>query len=315
MMKAVKLAPIFLFLFFFPGSYSLRSDTPQVAIENGQARVRFKVRAVEEKKAERIVFAETHIEGPPGTDFDIKLQDRRFSLNAIFITDLVKSDHFNIRVGLDTKRLVGYSERNLPLYEVDEQQQTLEVKLDETLALLPFGAIEEGSAFKIEIEPGIVAASQSSGVRPLKIDIVKSSQSGILNVSARKIPHRFNIAASLRVNGKEIAIASSDCLLKQPCEIKLEPVSSGNDRYLPLAVSMNVEDYSRGCPAGGFAIGFDLYRAQPEGSGISAMIAKNWAGAGNFGESLTYNLNDLFPGDKKCELVFTLKLAKGEFEE
>ena len=82
-------------------------------------RIRFQIATVEEKAEARNVISEAIVEGPPGTDFNINLQGSRFKMNARFLTDLASTEMLKVRARLNTRRLYGYSERNLPLYEED----------------------------------------------------------------------------------------------------------------------------------------------------------------------------------------------------
>lgn len=301
-MKALRSLALFAVITIFAG---LNHDAPgSETLPN----VRFQVKAITERAGSRQVLAETHIDGPPGTDFDIKLNDPRFKLTADFITDLIGTERVKLRVKLATKRLFGYSPRNLPIYEEDLQQHTLQVGIDETVELLPFGH-NDAETLKIEIEP-VITALPRTREQPLKIEIVKLSHNGLLNINARKMPHRFNLVASLRVDGEEVARGAAQYLLQEAQEIRLVPVAGAK---LPeLALSMSIDSYQRSRPADLYTINFDIYQVSGK---TKAEMAKNWAGVGNIGEPLSYELNSVLPcPGRRCELAFTVDLAESNTE-
>ncbi|MEW6729921.1 MAG: hypothetical protein AB1489_01165 [Acidobacteriota bacterium] len=312
-MKAMK---IVLLLFILPLFLSFQDRVhPASAPSLNLQRIQFNVRAVEENGGHRQVLSETLIEGPAGSDFDIKLQDSRFTLAAAFITDLIDTNLLQIRTQIATKRFIGYSQRKLPIYEEDQQQHKFLVGLDEAVELLPFGRSEEGNLLKIEIDPliHILPKQTTDKPEPLKIDIVKSPQYGFIKVNAHKIPHRFVVDAKLLVNNVAIAHGSSNCLFQQPQEIQLTPIplTTAPAAYFPLMLSINVDSYTRSCPSDAFSINFDLYQTDQINRVRQTLLAQNWAGAGNFGETLIYNLSEVIPGiNNKCELVLTLRLAE-----
>src|SRR3712207_4226887 len=161
---------------------------PDAHGESGEAaRVRFRVTTVEERGEERSVISEASVEGPPGTDFNIDLNGGLYRMRARFLTDLVGRDRLKVRARLDTRRLYGYSERHLPLYEEDAQRQTLELGFDEAVVLLPFGRGGGDHRLKIEIVPQLserTALLPSGAPRPIEIDLLKPSPGGLINVEA-----------------------------------------------------------------------------------------------------------------------------------
>ena len=116
-----------------PPSASLAKDV------RAPKRIRFQVATVEEGTGGRKVISNATIEGPPGTDFFVDLQSQRFKMNARFLTDLVSPGKLKVRAKLNTRRLYGYSQNNLPLYEEDNQSETLQLGFEEQVVLLPFG--------------------------------------------------------------------------------------------------------------------------------------------------------------------------------
>ncbi|MCI0490149.1 MAG: hypothetical protein L0229_26445 [Blastocatellia bacterium] len=278
-------------------------------------RIRFRVATIEEKAEGRNRISETLIEGPPGTDFEIALHDERFKMNARFLTDLAGEDELKVRASLDTRRLYGYSERDLPLYEEDSQKQTLQLGFDEAIVLLPFGR-NGGDRLKIEITPARTeeAARLPSGrLRPLEINIIKPAPGGTINVRAVKQPHNFEVEMALLENGREVARGAGSFLLEEAQELVLQPDSSAGPDVAadPLAVSLTIDEFLRGRPLDQVAISFDVYRIT---GGARDAIARNWAGITALGEGLNYDLTDHYlksPG-RAYELRFTVKLAAGE---
>ena len=278
-------------------------------------RISFRVATIEEKAHERNVIAETLIEGPPGTDFEIDLHDERFKMNARFLTDLIAGDELKVRADLNARRLYGRSERDLPLYEEDSQKQTLQLGFDEAIVLLPFGR-NSGDRLKIEITPARSEESArlpSGELRPLEIDIVKPAPAGTINVRAIKQPHNFEVEIALLENGREVARGTGSYLLEESKEIVLQSSDQAGTEILanPLAVSLTVDEFLRGRPLDQAAIRFDLYRIT---GGRRDAIARNWAGIGNLGDGLKYGLSShyLRQRDKKFEIVFKVRLAEGE---
>src|SRR6185436_19490921 len=116
--------------------------------------IRFQLTTIEEGAGGRKVISNAIVEGPPGTDFVVDLQSKRFKMNARFLTDLVAPGDLKVRAKLNTRRLFGYSQNNLPLYEEDNQSETLQLGFDEKLILLPFGK-GSGELLKVEVTPGL----------------------------------------------------------------------------------------------------------------------------------------------------------------
>src|SRR4051812_44261531 len=141
-------------------------------------RIQFRITTIEENGRERNIVSDSTVEGAPGTDFDISLEGERFKMKAKFLTDLVAPGSLKVRARLDTRRLYGYSDKNLPLYEEDDQSQTLDLSFDEMVVLLPFGRGGGESRLKIEFTPTVSqqgARLPSGKARPLEINILKPS--------------------------------------------------------------------------------------------------------------------------------------------
>ncbi|NNE68462.1 MAG: hypothetical protein HKN33_17985, partial [Pyrinomonadaceae bacterium] len=115
-------------------------------------RIRFNVTVLTDDRS-RDVLSQTTIDGPAGTDFDIDLNTKGFDMKSRFLTDFLAEDVLLVRVDLETRRLFGLSPNNLPLYEEDKQKQSLRMRFDEAVVLLPYGKNGGGETLKIEIRP------------------------------------------------------------------------------------------------------------------------------------------------------------------
>jgi hypothetical protein len=299
---------------------TLKSVSPESARDNAK-RIRFQVVAIEESAAGRVTLSESIIEGPPGTDFNIKLQSSRFKMSARFLTDLISSTSLKVRTKLDTRRLHGYSENQLPLYEEDLQSHTLDLSFDEKIVLLPFGS-GSGSELKIEIAPSMtdnLARLPSGVMRPLEINIIKQSPGGSINVEAFKRPHNFTVEAALIEDGREVATATANCLLEEAQEFALLPNESASSDVInnPLAVRFTVSEYRRSRPADYVAIKFDLSSLARDRSDSREPVAMNWSGISALESSLKYDLSNLYVNSsgKSYEIRFSVKLAAGEKAE
>ena len=109
----MKMVTRFLFALVVP----LLLTTSDQASREQARRIRFQIATVEERAGARDVISEAVVEGPPGIDFTVSLQSNQFKMNARFMTDLVSADRLKVRARLNTRRLYGLSERDLPLYE------------------------------------------------------------------------------------------------------------------------------------------------------------------------------------------------------
>jgi hypothetical protein len=294
---------------------SLSAATDATALPE---RIQFRITTIEEEGSKRSVISDSTVEGPSGTDFDINLQGERFRMSAQFLTDLVARDSLKIRATLDTRRLYGCSDKNLPLYEEDEQNQTLDLSFDEMVVLLPFGQGGGENSLKIEITPMIsqqAARLPSGKARPLEINILRPSPGGVIGIQAAKIPHRFSVEATLLEDGREVARGNKDLLLKDPGEVILRPTDQAGAEIInnPLAVNLAINDYKRSRPADLATIGFDLDMADQTGTRRET-IGRKWAGVGELGSNLVYDLSKIYlkESGKKYELRFRINLAQGE---
>jgi hypothetical protein len=280
-------------------------------------RLRFRITTIEESADRRNIISDATVEGPPGTDFNISLQGERFKMRAQFLTDLLARDSLKVRAKLDTRRFYGYSEQHLPLYEEDKQSRTLDLGFDESVVLFPFGQGGGDNRLKIEIVPMVseqTARLPSGRARPLEINILKPSPGGLIGIQAWKIPHRFKVEATLLEDGREVARGEADSLIEETKELMLRPTEQASPEIAanPLAVNLSINEYTRSRPQDLATIGFDVYLADAQGG--REAIGLNWAGIGELGSNLTYDLSDVYlkGSGKKYELRFKLNLAQGE---
>jgi hypothetical protein len=269
-------------------------------------RMQFQIATIREHAGERTVISSSVIEGPPGTDFDIDLQGESFKMKAKFLTDFDESRALRVRANLQTRRLYGYSPQGLPLYEEDEQSQTLRLGLDEDLILLPFGRGGE-DRLKIEITPAMTEEpvyAPSGELRPLAINILKISQGGIVNIRASKIPHHYEAEVSLLEDGREIARGAANLLFEEAQELLLQSDTQA------ITVNLKINEYMRSRPSDQIAINFDVHRIDDK----REPVALNWAGIARLGSDISYDLSERYRprSGKKYELRFNVKIAKGE---
>ena len=267
-------------------------------------RIRFQITAVEEGVEGRKVISDAAVEGPPGTDFNVNLQDGRFRVSARFLTDLAPGGGLNVRARLDTRRLYGYSEAGLPLYEEDAQRHTLNLDFNEAVVLLPFGGGAGGVRLSVEIKPERAGRAASGGADAPSITISKPSPGGAISIEATKVPHDFNVEAALLEDGREVARGSAEFLLEESRELLLSPANGGG---VPLALNLTVERFEPGAGAGRAAVRFDLLG----GDTGRTPLERNWAGVASLGSEMSYDLSQTYRGahGKKYELRLRIDLA------
>jgi len=195
-------------------------ETVRGSTESG--RVRFHIVAIEETGQQRDVISEATVEGPPGTDFEIELRGARFEMTARFLTDSVVRDAIEVKAKLETRRLYGYSERDLPLYEEDVQSEDLSLDLREKIVLLPFGRPVADERLAIEITPSW-AEPREPTESDLQIDILRPSPDGSVKIRAFHVAHRFGVTATLLRDGVEIAAGSEECRIEDSRTVPLRP--------------------------------------------------------------------------------------------
>jgi hypothetical protein len=288
------------------------SNLPQTAAS--QRRIVFRIATIEESQGVRRLLSLATVEGAPGTDFDVNLQGTRFNMNAHFLTDLVGPGVLKVRSSLDTRRFYGYSERNLPLFEEDNQRETLELSFDEAIVLLPFGRNGGDDRLKIEITPAWSEETvllPSGALRPLTIKIPHQSPGGAVSVYASSTPHHFAVEATLLEDGSEIAGGVSDYLIEESRELTLRPTgqaSLGLEQN-SFVLNLKLSNYASTRPADEVQVDFDFYSTNR--SLNNRQVASKWSGIAALGSPLTYNLSDTsFGGSgKKYELRLKVNLA------
>lgn len=282
-------------------------------------RIRFQIVTIAEHAGERRVISASLIEGPPGTDFNIDLQGERFKMSAKFLTDLVEPNTLKVRARLQTRRLYGESERGLPLYEEDQQQQALQLGFDDDIILLPFGRTGGDDKLKIEITPAMTVEpvrAPAGALRPLDIKILKVSPGGTVNIQASRVPHHYDAEVALLEDGREVARATANLLLEEAQELFLQPDAQVGDEFTntPLVVRFNINEYRRGRPADDVAINFDIHRINRQTADGREPVGLNWSGVATVGADLRYDLSDAYAprAGKKYELRFRVRIASGE---
>jgi len=303
--------------FFANSAETFNSLKPARAEAEGRKRIRFQIDMVEKNAGATRPISSAVVEGPPGLDFNITLHTLRYDLEAKFLTDMAGKNALNVRANLLTRRMLGNSQKGLPMYEEDRRGQTLEVAFDEQMVLFPFGQVGEDN-LEIDIAPVLSTNdvyAPSGAKAPLQITFLRKVE-GVIHIEAMKTPHRFQVAAALVEDGREIARGTSEVVLQQKQELALTPVDGslpGAGQPLP-AVALSVGRYERGCPTGAAAFSFDIYGSSMKGQQARPLVASDWAGIGQLGSDSVYDLADTslaVPG-KRRELRLKIAPATGE---
>ena len=304
--------------FLFVPVVLLLLATSDHASRDEARRIRFQIATVEERTGARDIISEAVVEGPPGTDFTINLQGTQFKMNARFMTDLVSADRLKVRARLNTRRLYGVSERDLPLYEEDSQNQAIDLGFDEAIVLLPFGR-NGGDKLKIEITPAIsdqpvfLASGEQA---PLAINILKQSPGGAISIQASKIPHNFEVEALLTEDDREAARGSANFLIEEAQELMLAPTgrASPDAAASPIAIKLSIDEYARTRPADLVGISFDLSVVEGQSAARREKIASGWSGSATLGDELVYDVSDYYlkSSGKRYKLRIRIKPARGE---
>lgn len=275
-------------------------------------RILFRIATIEESKATRNRLSLALVEGPPGTDFDIRLTGSQFTMKAHFLTDLVGPETLKVRARLNTRRLYGYSERNLPLFEEDQQSQTLDMNFDEAVVLFPFGRGSGDQRLKVEITPSWSDApiEVQGRTQPLTIKIPEVGPEGVVSVHASKTPHRFNVQATLLEDGHEIASGTSEFLIEELQTLRVKPAAGPGAAIADFDLNLTLRNYIGSSAADQIALDFDLRRSSKPVA--DSMITKG-GGIANLNSPLTYNLSESSFGTRKnYQLLIKVSLAEGE---
>ena len=268
-----------------------------------ERRISFNVTTIEERSGQRNVVSAARIDGPPGTDFRVLLDSARFEMTARFVTDLVAPERLRVRAQLKTRRLYGYSPRNLPLYEEDTQDSVIELGLDDALVLLPFGSGDADEQLKIEIVPEFGASMAASAPQPLKIDILKTSPGGIVRILAEKIPHHFSVEASVLRDGVELARGRGGFRLEERGTLELLPVVTDGSAAA-FRLGLTVDNFARSRPDDRVSIRFNLDRTGQGSGDIETALARKWAGVTSLAGQLNYEI--------PSGLVLRLRVREGK---
>ncbi|HEX8337534.1 MAG TPA: hypothetical protein VF621_12440 [Pyrinomonadaceae bacterium] len=311
MNKGSLLAPTLLAVAVIAAGFAAEVSPPKVSATGAaDERIRFQITAVEESNAGLKIISDATVEGEPGTDFSVHLEDGRFRMRARFLTDPAPGGGLTLRARLDTRRLYGYSEAGLPLYEEDAQRHTLRVGFDEAVVLLPFGGGGDAGRLSIEITParaGRAARTPAGETAAPEIQIDKPSPGGAISIEASKVPHDFFVEAALLEDGRVVARGSGDCLLEESRELPLKSAGGAT----PLALNLTIERFEPASNSGRAALRFDLFDEDPARPGVRAALARNWAGVTSLGSEMTYDLSQSYTGQpgRKYELKLRIKLA------
>ena len=269
-------------------------------------RIRFQITAVEEGRGGRRVISDAAVEGPPGTDFNVNLQDGRFKMSARFLTDPAPGGGLGVRAKLDTRRLYGYSEAGLPLYEEDAQLHKLNLNFDEAVVLLPFGGGGDAGRLSIEIKPERLPPAETDAPR---ITISRPSPGGAISIEATKVPHNFVVEAALLEDGREVARGSANYLLEEPGEMLLRPVGAAGEG-VSAALNLTVERFEPSPGEGRAAVRFDVLG----GDATRTALARNWAGVSSLGSEMVFDLSQTYRGvpGRRYELRLRVNLAPAD---
>lgn len=302
MIKKIFILLCLLLMLGVPGD-NLSSSRPS-AQALSERRVLFRIATIEESKATRNRLSLALVEGPPGTDFDIHLAGSQFTMKAHFLTDLVSADTLKLRARLNTRRLYGYSERNLPLFEEDQQRQLLEVSPDEAVVLFPFGNSGGDPQLRVEITPSwIEAKSQTGKSQSLTIQIPEVGPEGVINVYASKTPHRFKVEARLLEDSREVASTTSSVLIEELQTLRLQPSGGGQD----LEINLTLSNYASSSASGQIEMNFDVRSLGPEGA---RSMLLNGSGVTPLNSPLTYDLRNNIAAGKTYRLVFKISATE-----
>ncbi len=251
-------------------------------------RVHFRiVTRVTDSESEETI-SEAVVEGPNGTDFSILLNGTSFRMRARFMTDLI-GPNLNMRAHLETRRHLGDSVRGLPLYEEDVQKHRMDVGLEETVVLRPFGGAVGEEGLQVEIEPSISSFGDSTqeGSPPLNIRILKQSPDGKISIRARRVPHFYDVVAELVSDGGVVGRAAGTVVLEEPARLQFRGTAGeSQEEWEPLGIDFTVEEFARSRPEDHVTFRFDV-------RGDDALFANNWAGGAWLGATTPYRLEDL----------------------
>ncbi|HXH41749.1 MAG TPA: hypothetical protein VNN08_24205 [Thermoanaerobaculia bacterium] len=170
----------------------LTAAAPPPSLMTTPNRIRFVVRCVEQNAAGKRTLYEADVDGPPGTDFTVRLRDHGFTLDAMFVSELTTSGKLDVRSSLTTRRRHGTSRAGLALWEEDAQEHRFVVGFDQEIELLPFGGAGRAGLLKFDIVP-----ERSAGTGPMRIRIDDVHSNGAITVDAFRQPHWYAVEAEI----------------------------------------------------------------------------------------------------------------------
>lgn len=258
----------------------------------------------EDKTTEHEIFR-AWVEGPPGTAIDLEILDPAFELHARFFTASAP-DGVEIRSQLRTRRYMGKSKRDLPLWEEDRQQGSHMVVSGKQLTLLPFGDAVQGKILKttlVPLAPRASILSVDGRQRPLEIEIEKNESGGVISVFASYLPERLYVDAEIRDGEKLLASGSATAGLQETVDLYLKHQQPEPSR-LPSLLRFQIEE-PRNMSIWEFAtLRFSLYGEKNQ----KVNGAQNWMGIFSYEKPTQYPLDGI-PGLKGLTLILTLKKA------
>ncbi len=271
------------------------SPLAPASAEDAALRVSFRIRTLVGPAGAQTTASDATVDGPAGTDVTLDSRAGRFTMVAKLKTDLVAGGRVRVVADVTTRRAAGTSERGLPLFEEDVQRRTVELATDgsESLVVLPFGRNPGGEELAIDIAPALSntpARTPAGEPAPLQIRIDAIGPDGWLRVNAEKIPHGFDVEATLERDGREIARGAARCELGEPGTV---PIATPDSTL--AALRLTVSEFERLCPNGSTGFAFDV--VEP---GSGAPIALAWSGVAAAGAPTTYDLGQIagkIPGD------------------
>ena len=229
-------------------------------------RIELKVTTIRETGTGQTVLSEALVDGPPGTDFTIDFRVERFVLHAGFTTYVV-GDQLGVEAALDTKRLYGVGAEPAAL-RGGRTAALPAGRIRRSDAAAPLCAGREGDRLK---DRDYAVPGTRRARRPAANPLHQTGPERAHRHHGPQDPHRFRCEARLVENGREIGRGGEECRLDAARELSVA------DLVVRVTVDGGMRD--------GFSLHLDVDRS-------GAPVARHWAGAGTFGEELTYDLGD-----------------------
>lgn len=264
------------------------SPLAPASAEDAALRVSFRIRTLVGPAGAQTTASDATVDGPPGTDIALEGKAGVFTMTAKLKTDLVTAGRVRVVADVTTRRAAGTSERGRQLFEEDSQRRTVELAADgsESLVVLPFGRNPDGEELAIDIAPALSnapARTPTGEPAPLRIRIDAIGPDGWLRVDAEKVPHRYDVEATLERDGREIARGAARCELGEPGTV---PIATEDSTFVALRLTVN--EFERLCPNGSTGFTFDVVEPR-----TSTPIARQWSGVAAAGAPTSYDLGQL----------------------